>query len=162
MNRLFYYFSIIMIGIGTMSCQNKSTSTTPTEEELSNPVDQASIHSAIEEFELMPQETLDKLNEAIKREKLASEEDIIRFYAPEDREAEGKYTYDISILKMANTSSTLITLIEDGINDDSMKAKKVVMTINSKDGQLTVSKIKQSYQCWEGRGHADWNSSYCN
>ncbi|MBB1139268.1 hypothetical protein [Myroides sp. WP-1] len=162
MNRLFYYFGIILVGVGTMGCQDKSTSSTPTEVETSTPVDQVKLDSAIEEYELIKQDTLDELNEAIKREKLTSVENIMRFYAPEDTHAEGKYSYDITVLKMSDTSVTLVTLVEDGINDDSMKAKKVVMTVNLKEGQYHVTKIKQSYQCWEGRGHANWNSNHCS
>lgn len=161
MNRLFYYFSIILVGLSAMSCKDKST-TTPAEVETSTPVDQAKIDSAIEEYELMAQETVDKLNEAVQREKLTSVEDIMRFYAPEDKGAEGKYTYDMTVLQMSNSTTTLVTLIEDGRNDDSIRAKKVVMNISEKDGKLVVTKIKQSYKCWEGRGHSDWNSSYCN
>lgn len=162
MNRLFYYFSIILVGVSAMSCKDKSATTTPAEVETSTPVDQTKIDSAIEEYELMTQETVDKLNEAVQREKLTSVEDIMRFYAPEDKEAEGKYTYDMTVLQMSNSTATLITLIEDGINDDSMRAKKVVMNISTKEGKLVVTKIKQSYKCWEGRGHSDWNASYCN
>ncbi len=161
MNRLFYYFSIILVGVSAMSCKDKST-TTPAEVETSTPVDQVKIDSAIEEYELMAQETVDKLNEAVQREKLTSVEDIMRFYAPEDKGAEGKYTYDMTVLQMSNSTTTLVTLIEDGMNDDSIRAKKVVMNISEKDGKLVVTKIKQSYKCWEGRGHSDWNSSYCN
>lgn len=162
MNRLFYYFSIILVGVSAMSCKDKSTTTTPAEVETSTPVDQTKIESAIEEYELIPQEAVDKLNDEIQREKLTSVEDIMRFYAPEDTGAEGKYTYDITVLQMSNSSTTLVTLVEDGINDDSMRAKKVVMNIASKEGKLVVTKIKQSYKCWEGRGHSDWNASYCN
>ncbi|MGG5577021.1 hypothetical protein ACPDHL_06705 [Myroides sp. C15-4] len=161
MSRLFYYFSIILVGVSAMSCKDKST-TTPAEVETSTPVDQVKIDSAIEEYELMAQETVDKLNEAVQREKLTSVEDIMRFYAPEDKGAEGKYTYDMTVLQMSNSTTTLVTLIEDGMNDDSIRAKKVVMNISEKDGKLVVTKIKQSYKCWEGRGHSDWNSSYCN
>ena len=145
-----------------MSCKDKSTATTPAEVETSTPVDQTKIESAIQEYELISQEKIDDLNQAIQRDKLTSVEEIMRFYSPETKGAEGKYTYDITVLKMANSSTILVTLIEDGINDDSMRAKKVIMNVTAKDGNFVVTKIKQSYKCWEGRGHSDWNASYCN
>jgi len=145
-----------------MSCKDKVSSPTPSEVETSTSVDQVKIDSAIDEYELISQETVDKLNEAIQRKKLTSAEEIMRFYAPEDKEAEGKYSYDITVLQMADSALTLVTLVEDGINDDSMRAKKVVMTIKVENGQNQVMQIKQSYQCWEGRGHTNWNSAYCN
>ncbi|EHQ41891.1 hypothetical protein [Myroides odoratus] len=162
MNRLFYYFSMILVGLSVMGCKDKTPSPTSSEVETSTPVDQVKIDTAIDEYELISQETIDKLNEAIKREKLTSVEGIMRFYAPEDKEAEGKYSYDITVLQMSNSSLTLITLTEEGINDDSMQAKKVVMTIKAKDGHNQVTQIKQSYKCWEGRGHTNWNASHCS
>ncbi|WHT38122.1 hypothetical protein QNH98_13705 [Myroides sp. mNGS23_01] len=162
MNRLFYYFSILLVGVSVMGCKDKTPSSTPSEVETSTPVDQVKIDSAIDEYELISQETIDKLNEAIQREKLTSVEGIMRYYAPEDKEAEGKYSYDITVLQMSNSSLTLVTLTEDGINDDSMRAKKVVMTIKKKERQNHVTQIKQSYQCWEGRGHTNWNASHCS
>lgn len=162
MNRLFYYFSIILVGVSTMGCKDKSISSTPSEVETSTPVDQVQINAAVDEYELVQQDTIDKLNEAITRDKLTSVEDIMRYYAPEDADAEGKYTYDITVLQMSTSSSTLATLVEDGINDDAIRAKKVVLTLSAKDGKLQVTKIKQSYQCWEGRGHTSWNSNPCS
>ncbi|WP_158962658.1 hypothetical protein [Myroides fluvii] len=162
MNRLFYYLSIVLVGVSVIGCKDKATATTPSEVETSTPIDQATINSAIEEYELISQETVDKLNEAIQQKKSTSVEEIMQFYAPEDKAAEGKYTYNISVLQMSNSALTLVTLVEDGINDDSIRAKKVVMTIKEKDGTKQVTQIKQSYQCWEGRGHTNWNSSYCS
>lgn len=162
MNRLFYYCSMILVGVSVIGCKDKATAPISSDVETSTPIDQVKIDSAIEEYEVIPQEKVDKLNEAIQREKITSIEGIMRFYAPEDKAAEGKYSYDITVLQMSNSSLTLVTLIEDGINDDSMRAKKVVMTIKAKDGKNQVTQIKQSYQCWEGRGHTNWSSSYCN
>lgn len=162
MNRLFYSLSIVVLGLGVISCQQKADSSNSTDVETNATIDQSTIASAIQEFELIKQEEVDKLNASIKREKLVNVEDIMRYYAPEDKEAEGKYTYDITVLQMADSALTVVTLIEDGINDDSMRAKKVVMTIKATEGQNQVKQIKQSYQCWEGRGHTNWNSAYCN
>ncbi|MGS4345257.1 hypothetical protein ACKUSY_06530 [Myroides odoratus] len=162
MNRLFYFLSIVVVGLGVSSCQQKADTSSPTDVETNTTIDQSTIASDIKEFEQIKQEEVEKLNASITREKLSNVEDIMRYYAPEDKEAEGPYTYDITVLQMADSALTLVTLIEDGINDDSIRAKKVVMTIKEKEGAYQVVQIKQSYQCWEGRGHTSWNSSYCN
>ncbi|WP_413511925.1 hypothetical protein [Myroides odoratus] len=160
MNRLFYYFGLVFIGLSVIGCKQKAASN-PIDVEKSAPVDQSKITSTIEEFEPMKQDILDKLNETVKRKKLTSVEDIMRLYAPESQDSEGKYTYDITVLQMSNSSLTIVTLVEDGLNDDSMKAKKIVMTLKMKEGHYQVTQIKQSYQCWEGRGHTNWNSAPC-
>ncbi|WP_410881180.1 hypothetical protein [Myroides sp. DW712] len=161
MNRLFYFLSIIVVGLGVSSCQQKTATSNSTDVETNTTIDQSTIASDIKEFEQIKQEEVDKLNTSITHKKLSNVEDIMRYYAPEDKGAEGKYTYDITVLQMADSALTLVTLVEDGINDDSIRAKKVVMTLKEKEGQYQVTQIKQSYQCWEGRGHTTWNSSYC-
>jgi len=159
MNRLFCYFSVLCIGLGFTSCKDKKTDSIDVE--TSVPIDQNKMESSIDEFKMISQEKVNQLNEAINSKKIVLVEDIMKLYAPEDKEAEGNYTYDITVLAMSNSALTLVTLVEDGLNDDSVKARKIVMSIKGNEGAYRVTQIKESYQCWEGRGHVNWSAAAC-
>ena len=55
-----------------------------------------------------------------------------------------------------------VTLIHDGQEDDSQRATKIVMTAELKDKKWKVHKIKTNRKCWDGRGHTDWGTEWCN
>jgi hypothetical protein len=85
----------------------------------------------------------------------------MREYSPEDKTAEGDYSYVIKQINTSDSNSVIISLLEDGINDDSIKARKVIMTLIRKDGRFVVKQIKESYKCWKERGHENWSSAFC-
>ncbi|MEC4114294.1 hypothetical protein [Myroides pelagicus] len=112
------------------------------------------------EFRIISDEQIDRLNTIIKKKSLITEEEIMKEYAPEDKNAEGNYLY---ILKRTtdNPKMVTVTLLEDGIMDDTLKARKVVMDLRLKDNRFYVINIKESYLCWEGRGSQEWTSELC-
>ncbi|MTG98941.1 MULTISPECIES: hypothetical protein [Myroides] len=112
------------------------------------------------EYRIISDDQIDRLNTIIKKKRLSSEEQIMQEYAPEDKHAEGNYLY---VLKRTtdNPEKITVTLLEDCIMDDSMKARKVVMDMRVQNDQYYVIKIKESYQCWKDRGHEEWNAGLC-
>jgi len=55
-----------------------------------------------------------------------------------------------------------VTLIHDKLMDDSIRALKIVMIVNQTGQSWTVLEIKKNWKCWEGRGHTNWGTEYCN
>ena len=55
-----------------------------------------------------------------------------------------------------------ITLIHDGQEDDSQRATKIVMKAELIGQKWTVHEIKTNRKCWDGRGHTDWGTGWCN
>ncbi len=55
-----------------------------------------------------------------------------------------------------------ITLIHDRQEDDSQRATKIVMTAQYDDKKWTVLEIKTNRKCWDGRGHTNWGTEWCN
>lgn len=55
-----------------------------------------------------------------------------------------------------------VTLIHDGQEDDSQRAIKIVMTAELIGQKWTVHKIKTNRKCWDGRGHTNWGTEWCN
>ncbi|WP_108805518.1 hypothetical protein [Aquimarina sp. Aq107] len=55
-----------------------------------------------------------------------------------------------------------VTLIHDGQEDDSQKATKIVMTAKLTGKKWTVHEIKTNRKCWDGRGHTEWGTEWCN
>ncbi len=55
-----------------------------------------------------------------------------------------------------------VTLIHDGQEDDSQRATKIVMKAELTDEKWTVHEIKTNRKCWDGRGHTDWGTEWCN
>lgn len=54
-----------------------------------------------------------------------------------------------------------VTLIHDGMQDDSQKAIKIVMTAKFKNQKWIVQEIKTNRKCYEGRGHTNWGKEWC-
>ena len=55
-----------------------------------------------------------------------------------------------------------VTLIHDGQEDDSQRATKIVMTAKLTEEKWIVHEIKTNRKCWDGRGHTDWGTEWCN
>ena len=55
-----------------------------------------------------------------------------------------------------------VMLIHDGQEDDSQRATKIVMIAELRNKKWIVHKIKSNRKCYEGRGHTDWGTEWCN
>lgn len=54
-----------------------------------------------------------------------------------------------------------MTVVDDKLGDDSIKAKRVYAPVTNQNGVWTLGTQSVSYQCWPGRGHQDFSSSLC-
>jgi hypothetical protein len=59
-------------------------------------------------------------------------------------------------------SSYTITLINEGVHDDSMAGEKIVMKAKRNGNTWTVLQIKKNWKCNQGRGHSNWDTTFCN
>ncbi|WP_025125864.1 hypothetical protein [Myroides odoratimimus] len=129
------------------------------------PVDQPNLLTSMtaedREFRIIEQSEINTLNKTIIEQNLNSIEKIMQEYAPEDMAAEGNYTYIITKATTTDPNKFTLSLLEDGINHDSLKALKVIMTVEKKKDTFRVLGIKESYLCWKDRGHQDWGADYC-
>lgn len=102
-----------------------------------------------------------KFNNSIaNRTDIETAEEIIELYYgfPEN---EG--TQNISIgTKELELGKIQVTLVHDDLKDDSLRALKIVMIVKQINQSWTVIEIKKNWKCWEGRGHTNWGTEYCN
>lgn len=149
-----FIFAFISMGCGNNSATAGNT-----------PMDQPNLLTSMtaedREFRIIDQQEVNALNKSITEHNITSIDKIMQEYAPEDMEAEGNYTYIITKSTSKDPNKFTLSLLEDGINDDSLKALKVIMTVEKKKESFRVTKIKESYQCWKNRGHQDWGADYC-
>ena len=76
-------------------------------------------------------------------------------------ENEGKPKLTFDSRKMDNGLEE-VTLIHDGLEDDSQRATKIVMIAGLKNKKWIVKEIKTNRKCWDGRGHTNWSTEWCN
>lgn len=154
---------IVLVGfifaLSLFSCGKKNENANVTVEQNDS---KNAVTAEENEFRIIEQEKVDNLNKAIADKKLASVDAIMQEYSPEDKGAEGNYTYLITQAKTDNPDVIILSLLEDGRMDDSLKAVKVNMQVENKDGKYKVLSIKESYQCWKNRGHEDWAADFCS
>jgi PBP1b-binding outer membrane lipoprotein LpoB len=55
-----------------------------------------------------------------------------------------------------------ITLIHEGLEDDSQRATKIVMLVEQSNKKWVVKEIKTNRKCWDGRGHTNWSTEWCS
>lgn len=110
---------------------------------------------------MVKQSTIDSINISLNGKSFNTPEEIVQFIYPEEDQKEGKYSYTISN-EGGTSGENILTLITEGIPDDSMYALKVVMTVKSENGIWKVLSIKEAYKCWPGRGHEDWGAAPCS
>ncbi|MFM2386944.1 MAG: hypothetical protein RL660_1701 [Bacteroidota bacterium] len=64
--------------------------------------------------------------------------------------------------KKLGDSTYEITLVHEGLEDDSQSGEKIVMKAKQ-DGQTwVVIEIRKNWKCWEGRGQKNWETIPCN
>ena len=102
-----------------------------------------------------------EFNESIAtRTDIKTAEELIMLYYGSP-ESEG--VPDISIQTMELEFGKIqVTMVHDKLMDDSMRAVKIIMTVEQKDQSWIVLEIKKNWKCWEGRGHTNWGTEYCN
>jgi hypothetical protein len=81
-------------------------------------------------------------------------------FRPKSNETEGNYTYTIT-KKNIDNDIVEVTLIEDGLLDDSKAGRKTLMTVKKENNILKVVSIKENYKCYKNRGHENWDAELC-
>lgn len=54
-----------------------------------------------------------------------------------------------------------ITVMDNGLQDDSIKAKRVYASVSYQNGKWIMGSQSVTYQCAPGRGHENFSSAYC-
>lgn len=106
--------------------------------------------------------TLDNklFNEIIaKRTDIKTPEELIKIYYNYPT-SEGNSKFAIYTENLSN-NSVKITLIHEGIEDDSISGEKIIMTARLTGQKWIVLEIKKNWKCWDGRGHRNWGTSLC-
>lgn len=75
--------------------------------------------------------------------------------------SEGKPNLRITTRKLKENVFE-VTLIHDNQQDDSQKAEKIVMIAKKIGNKWNADKISKNWKCYNGRGHTDWGTEYCN
>ncbi len=88
-----------------------------------------------------------------------AEELIILFYNYPKSEGTPKLN---CISKELKNNKIQVTLIHNGLEDDSQSAVKIVMIVEKTENKWFVHEIKNNWKCWKDRGHTNWGTKYCN
>ena len=116
------------------------------------------LTSCLEKFDIKDSE---EFNKKIKtRTDIATAEQLIQIYYnyPINQD---KPTFKIETKKL-DDELIKVTLIHDKQKDDSQKATKIVMIAKLTGLKWTVYEIKTNRKCWDGHGHTDWGTEWCN
>jgi len=88
-----------------------------------------------------------------------SPEELMRiYYGPYEVEGNSKLTITT---KDQGEYKFEITLIHNGVADDSVSDIRIVMQAKKSNQTWTVLSIQKSWKCHEGRGHSYWGASKC-
>jgi len=142
------------------SCKNNNENSEKIKTNVATPVVNEKKVANDLEYKMIDTSVIEALNKSILENKIKDVKAILSFYRPKNNEAEGDYSYSISSKAIDNKSKEL-TLIEDGIMDDSQKGLKIIMVVENENNSYRVNSIKESYKCWTGRGHENWSAELC-
>jgi len=123
-------------------------------------------HNSIDEETQTSQEFIDmdfaEFSEKLSQqnEKLTAKEVMQLFYPHKASTGEGNEKITISE-KTLDGEIVEVTLIHANLLDDSVRDIKYVMKLEESKATWTVLSLKQSFRCWEGRGHTDWGADLC-
>lgn len=160
MIRSFLTFSFLVVFI-LFSCTDKKTTSSEDINSDSIPLGIEAPNEGIDEYRIMDSKTLEQINTSISNKKLNTAQVILNAYAPKDLTNKSEdYVYEVTKVR-SDEDTILLLLVEDNMQNDSLKARKVLMRLEYKDTVLKVVQIKESYQCWEWRGHQDWSGVVC-
>ena len=122
--------------------------------------------STVKNDSLVSAETFEILDVQTFREKLASftyiksAEELMYLYYNYDLEAEGNQKLSINTIDFGDDIYE-VTLIHEGLPDDSVYALKIVMTAKRTGSTWMINEIKRNWKCQKGRGHQNWGTELC-
>ncbi len=94
------------------------------------------------------------------RTDINSPEELIKlYYGPYEIEGNSKLTITT---KTSGENKFEITLIHNGVADDSVSDIRIVMNATKTNQTWTVLSIQKCWKCHEGRGHSYWGARKCN
>lgn len=149
-----------IIGLFSASCKEVKNTDNKTGVSQSKPEIKTETTSNKESFKSIDDSTIVKLNQTIAAQKLKIEEEIMNLYRTKSNETEGNYTYSVT-KKDIDKNTKEITLIEDGMLDDSQAGLKVIMILRNENNVVKIVSIKENYKCWKNRGHENWSAELC-
>lgn len=116
------------------------------------------LNCCVENFDtISPAEFNRKIRTRTDIETAAELIDIYYNYSPN----EGTPRIEIESQKL-ESGLVEVTLIHDGQEDDSQRATKIIMTAELNDKTWIVHEIKTNRKCYDGRGHTNWGTGWCN
>ncbi len=118
-----------------------------------------SFDSGDESFTTIQIENVVRLNQAIAEKEIDVVEEMIKEYVQEF-EGEGFGKYEIAERKLGRRQKEVI-FIQEGLPDDSIRGRKVVMTMKMNQKKWEVIDIKENFKCAQNRGHQDWGTEPC-
>jgi hypothetical protein len=94
------------------------------------------------------------------RTDINSPEELIKlYYGPYEVEGNSKLTITT---KTSGEDEFEITLIHNGVADDSVSDMRIIMKATKTNQTWTVLSIRKSWKCHEGRGHSCWGATKCS
>ena len=87
-------------------------------------------------------------------------EELMRLYYDVEISEEGNQKLSIEDVDLGDGSHE-ITLIHEGLLDDSMHAQKIVMLARQTGQTWEIVEIKRNWRCQAGRGHQNWGPALC-
>lgn len=84
---------------------------------------------------------------------------MMAYYNVDEIYSPANFTIDTKVLSADRFE---VTLIETGMQDDSVEGQKVVMTVRKTATGWFVEEIKHNHRCWDERGHTNWGIQKCN
>jgi len=150
-------FCLAILSLFLSSCQNSQdpASITPVPDKA--PLTKAVVE---QDFKIASSGELAEINKLIEEKKIKMPEEIVKVHRPKSKVSEGNYSYNIT-RKIDDKLRIELTLIEDGLMDDSQKSRKSVYTMNMKNNALVVIALKEQYRCRKNRGQEDWGAELC-
>ncbi|MPV86462.1 hypothetical protein [Ostreibacterium oceani] len=110
-------------------------------------------------WRIMGGDALSQFNAALSKSKQpATAKAIMQLYTP--TETEGQSANQITE-KRIDANTTAIELFENELLDDSLKARKVKITLSQHAGQLHATSIQETYQCYRNNTPNRWVSILC-
>ncbi|MCL2063447.1 MAG: hypothetical protein FWG98_03615 [Candidatus Cloacimonetes bacterium] len=111
-----------------------------------------------ESFEIIDTQTFG--TEVSHKTNIKTAEDLMRLYYTYEESEEGNQKLSIETVDLSDGRYE-VTLIHEGLLDDSMYAVKIVMTASQIGTTWTVEEIKRNWKCRQGRGHQNWGIELC-
>lgn len=112
-----------------------------------------------EAFTTIRTENIVRLNQAIATKEIDVTEEMVKEYVQEF-EGEGFGKYEIAERKLGRHQKEVI-FVQEGLPDDSIRGRKVIMTMKMNQKKWEVTNIKENFKCAQNRGHQDWGTEPC-